>query len=412
MLNIDREIVLKKIVEFLIVIFLALFVGVTVGVVETVFSFGVMHIGELHSQYNYYLTPFLFLAALFLTYIYKNFGGKANMGPNLMFKVSRGEEDHMPMRVAPMILLATWVTHLVGGSAGKEGAGIQIGATIGNNAARIFKFEGLGQIMLLVGMSSAFASLFEAPIAAIFFALEVTTIGAPKVKALLPCSIGAFTAYLISEFLGYPKLGYAVDASFTYNAANIAILLLFGVIFAAVGLLFIYATDLSDKYLKKFIKNDYLRVTLVGIPLSLALMFTFNGRYSGLGTSIFEGAFVGDDAWYDFLLKIVFTALTLTIGLKGGKLLPLIAIGASLGAVLGEAFGIGYAIGAALGCVAILASATNSLIWPIFAGAEMFGYQYIPLFMIVTVVAYVSNFDKSIYNQKKVDFIKMFEGSK
>jgi hypothetical protein len=93
MLNIDREIVLKKIVEFLIVIFLALFVGVTVGVVETVFSFGVMHIGELHSQYNYYLTPFLFLAALFLTYIYKNFGGKANMGPNLMFKVSRGEED-------------------------------------------------------------------------------------------------------------------------------------------------------------------------------------------------------------------------------------------------------------------------------------------------------------------------------
>lgn len=402
--------ILNQLLKFLLVIILAALVGAIVGAVDALFTQGVEEIASLNIHHVYIFTPFLPLAGLLIVFIYQKSGDKTRGGSSLIFKAARSKEDHVPLLIAPMVIIGTFLTHLFGGSSGKEGAGIQVGAAIGSNFGRLFKIDDLGQILLIVGISAAFSSLLGTPVAAIFFAAEITTIALGKIKALLPSAIGSISAFIISHYLGFEKMSLGPIA-----IPEVSIFLLFkvaiiGFIFGLFGFLVVKAFSHSHAFFKRMIKNPYLRVFIFSIPLALLLIFWHDGRYSGLGTNLILASFNGSQVyWYDFLAKMGLTVITLAIGFKGGKLIPIFATGATLGAVIAPIFGFNPVFGAAIGVIALFASTTNSLIWPLFFGAEMFGYQYMPFFITVALISYLCNFDSSIYSQKKIDMVKMIE---
>lgn len=255
-------------------------------------------------------------------------------------------------------------------------------------------------------MAVGFAGLFRTPIAATFFALEVLVAGELRYRALFPAVSASITASVISGLMGLGKFTFALKEAmptdFGMSWDLLWKLLVLGLIFGVVGGLFAWALKLAKKFTGK-IKNPILRIALMGIGLAAVLMLLYQGRYSGLGTNLIQSSFHGETIYYwDWILKAILTILTLAAGFQGGEVTPLFSIGASLGVALSGIFGLPVVFVAALGYAAVFGGATNTLLAPILIGGEIFGYEYLPCFFIVCVIAYIFNLNKSIYSPQKI----------
>ena len=385
----------------------ALLIGSIVGIIDTIFGRLLLEIGELRSDYLLFLLPFLAPCGLFITYLNRSYGGKSQKGMELLFEVGEGREKDIPKRLIPLTILSTWLTHLFGGSAGREGVAVQLGGTVAHALRRDSLGPHASRIYLVTGMAAGFGGLFQTPLAAIFFAMEVLVVGRIEWRALYPATIAAFVASWTSHTLGLEKFTQHLSDQLSLSPLVFFQLLLLGVIFGLTGKLFAYLLGKFKQTFAHAFVNPYVRIGVVGLGLSVLLYIFGTGRYTGLGTNLISYSFVGADGkslitGADWILKLLFTVTTIAAGYKGGEVTPLFSIGASLGVWLAPFFGLPVYLVAALGYAAVFAGATSTTIGPILIGCEVFGFQYWPAFLLVCLVATRLFPALSIYGGQKV----------
>lgn len=381
---------------------LALVIGLLVGGIDTLFGRTLLWISAFRDQHFLYLVPFLALVGLVIVFLYQRFGGKAGQGMGLVFQVGHGEERGIPKRLIPLVIVTTWLTHLFGGSAGREGVAVQLGATIAHWFSRKIPWFDLSKTLLVTGMAAGFAGLFQTPLAATFFALEVLIVGELYLPALYPALVAALTASWTSHALGLEKFSQEVAVSLTWSPDLIWRLALLGLAFGVCGNTFAFTLAWLKKKVAYVLPNPYLRIAVLGVCLSLLLFVLGMGRYAGLGTNLISASFAGQSIQsYDWLLKLLLTALILAAGYQGGEVTPLFAMGASLGVILAGLVALPVALVAALGYAAVFGSATSTLLGPILIGGEVFGFANLPYFIIVCSIAFLLNPASSIYGAQK-----------
>ena len=387
---------------YLKLIIASIIIGLIVGIIDTIFGRGLLLIGDIRKEYLYYFVPFLALAGLLIVFIYQKFAGKTGKGMGLIFEVGNGTEKEIPLRLIPIVTVATWITHLFGGSAGREGVAVQLGATLSHRFNKYFNFPDKSKVFLVTGMAAGFGGLFQTPIAALFFGLEVLALGNLQLYALLPAIVAAFTASWTSSFLGLEKFTHIVNITLSITPMTFVKFAILGIIFGIAGNLFVYLQSFLKKFAAEKIKNPYYRIFIIGIFLSVILLLLHEGRYTGLGTNLIENSFSGKQIFgYDWILKLLLTTLTLAAGFQGGEVTPLFSIGASLGVVIAIFFGLPIEFVAAAGYISVFGSATNTLLAPIFIGGEVFGFNNLPFFVIIVIFAYLVNRKISTYGLQK-----------
>ena len=347
----------------------------------------------------------IWLIGVIIVYCYNRFGGKSSKGMSLIFEVSQGKEDKIPLRLIPFIIISTWATHLFGGSAGREGVAVQIGATFSNWVGDKINIKDTKKIFLITGMSAGFSGLFQTPIAAIFFAIEVLIAGNIHYRALIPAITASFMASTTSHLLGLEKFTFSLSSNINLNFITILKIIILGIIFGLVGGSFAICLKNIKTFFTNKIKNPIKRIFIISIILSIIFLVLYKGRYSGLGTNLINASFYNEQIYaYDWMLKFILTIITLSIGFQGGEVTPLFSIGASLGVILASLFNLPLEFVASLGYISVFGSATNTFFAPIFIGGEVFGYEYMPYFFISMAFAYTFNFNKSIYSLQQANY--------
>ncbi|MBJ8349652.1 chloride channel protein [Streptococcus zalophi] len=398
---INQKTVLTFVKKNLLFIVLGLVIGLITGAFDMVFGRVLLLIGDVRTEHPLFFIPFLGLAGLVILYLYQHYGGRANGGMGLVFRVGHGKEQSIPKRLIPLIILTTWLTHLFGGSAGREGVAVQIGATISNFFTNSFD-DANRRLFLITGMAAGFAGLFQTPLAATLFAIEVLFIGRMRLSALVPVLVASYTASATSQFLGLEHFAIPIKVSLAITPILFMKLAVLGLLFGLTGNAFALGLKQSKKWLADKLPNAYLRIVLIGSILALTFLLLDMGRYSGLGTNLISASFSdGSILSYDWLLKLVLTLLTLAIGFQGGEVTPLFAIGSSLGVVLAPIFGLPISLVAALGYASVFGSATSTFLAPILIGAEVFGMENFPYFFIVMVFTMSFGKRNSIYGEQK-----------
>lgn len=387
----------KQILQLLL---FSVLMGLLAGLVTTFFGKILLEIGQVRSEYFDYLVPFLALAGLVVVFVYQKWGREVQAGMGLVFKAGQGKDAQISPVLIPLIISTTWLSHLFGASVGREGVAVQLGASLSHWLQK-HGFSDLSKDMVTkIGMAAGFAGLFQTPLAASFFAIEVLIVGQYAWRSLIYCLIAAFTASTTSHLLGLEKFAHAISAppfQLTYGFKLLLLALCFGII----GNLFACFLAQAKNILTRWLPNPYLKITIMGLGLTVLLYFFHHSRYSGLGTNLIEASLVGEQIFaYDWLLKLLLTCLCLAAGFQGGEVTPLFAIGASSGAVLAGLLGLPTVLVAALGYCAVFGSATNTLLAPILIGYEVFGWNIIPYAIPVLALAYLVNRKQTIYGQQ------------
>lgn len=388
--------------EIIMYTFIAVIVGVLVGIIDAIFGEVLLKITDVRNSNIIKLVPFLPVAGVLIMILYRRYSKESLKGMSLVFQTGHGECEKIPKRLMPLVMLSTWITHLFGGSAGREGVAVQLGATFSHTLGRKMKLPNNSRTLLVVGMAAGFAGLFQTPLAATFFAMEVLVAGTLLYEVLLPALTASFVASYTSHFLGLEKFSVSIHETLNLSIFTIFKVILLGVLFGIVGGGFAHVLEFSKKFLANKIENPIKRIFFIGFGISISLLILNFGRYCGLGTNLINASFFGGVIYnYDWILKIILTVLTLSVGYQGGEVTPLFSIGASLGIVLGTLLGLPPILVAALGYAAVFGSATNTLLAPILIGAEIFGTNNILLFVIVCSIAYVFNGNRTIYTAQK-----------
>lgn len=383
----------------------AIVTGCCVGAVGTMFH----HILDwvTHTrQENSWILFFLPLAGIVIVFLYQCAGGSSNKGTNLVISAIQSGE-RVPLRMTPLIIVSTALTHLTGGSAGREGAALQIGGSLGNFFAKIAKYDTKDtKITIMCGMSACFSALFGTPIAAAVFSMEVINVGIMQYSALVPSIISAITAFIIARLTGLSGTRFTVDIVPDLNALTCVKMILIAIIFACASILLCTALHKSSDLFKKFIKNDYLRIVVAAL-LIIALRYTLGTTdYLGAGTSVIESSFLIRCAWYVFLLKILFTAITLGGGFKGGEIVPTLFVGATLGSFLAPLIGLPIGLCAACGMVSVFCGVTNCPLTSLILAIEMFGSNCMLFCALCIAISYLLSGHFSLYTTQKIAISK------
>lgn len=394
---------LKKTKENLYYMLAALMIGLIVGSIDALFGRVLLAITDFRGKYVYILVWFLPVAGLFITWMYHRFNETSLKGMTLVLETAQGKRENIPLALVPLVMIGTWITHLFGGSAGREGVAVQIGATLSHWFARRFKFKNNGRVLLIAGMAAGFGGLFQTPLAAVFFAMEAVMAGAMIYEAFLTSLIASFTASAVSNALGLEKFEVPLKQSFNPSESKTMFyMVILGVAFGLTGRVFSVLLKKSREFMAEKFENPYKRIGFVSIPLSVILFVLWNGRYCGLGTNLISQTFTGGEIFiFDWIIKLILTVMTLSIGFQGGEVTPLFSIGASLGFCLGNLFGISPVLCGALGYAAVFGSATNTVIAPFLIGIEVFGAKNTLAFVMVCSIAYIVNGNRSIYGAQE-----------
>ncbi len=382
----------------------AIVTGVLVGGIDAVFGRVLLALSDFRTGHVWYLLPFLPVAGLVIVWLYHFFSEESLKGMGLVLETGQGKRGHIPLVLIPLVTVGTWMTHLFGGSAGREGVAVQIGAVAGHTLEDRFHISGNKKTMLITGMAAGFGGLFQTPLAAAFFAMEVITAGKMEYEAMLSAITASYAASFTSHWLGLEKFAVNIGAKLTISDRNVfAAIIIFGIIFGLTGRVFAGLLKWSKEKMSHIFVNPYARIGIVSIPLVILLAVLYQGRYCGLGTNLIAAAFDGQTVcYYDWIIKLLLTVLTLSIGFQGGEVTPLFSMGATLGIVLGGICGLPVEPCAALGYAAVFGSATNTLIAPILIGMEVFGTGNALAFVLVCAIAYAVNGNRSIYSAQNV----------
>lgn len=332
---------------------------------------------------------------------YYLYGDSVVKGNNLLLEEFHSPKKVIPFRMVPLVLFGTILTHLFGGSAGREGTAVQMGAAIADRFTTILKLSKRDrQIILIVGISAGFAAVFGTPLAGGIFALEVLVLGRIRLDAIVPSFMGAVLANYFCEIWGVGHTHYFISEVAEMNPINLLWSLLAGIIFGLVAMLFSKSTHFWSNLFSKYIKYPPLRPTIGGVILAIVIFSMGTTKYIGLGIPTIVDAFNNNLNSYDFLLKILFTSFTLGAGFKGGEVTPLFFIGATLGNVLIWFIPLPMSLLAGMGFVAVFAGATNTPIACTIMGIELFGIESGVFIAIACSAAYLFSGHSGVYSSQ------------
>ena len=385
--------------------FLAVVMGIVGGLLGAVFHHVLHFVTHLRLEHTW-LVLLLPIGGLLTVAWYRLLNLKRNRGTNEIIDAVLDGEELKP-QIAPGIFGAAVLTHLFGGSAGREGAALQLG---GSAASALSKFFGLKRhsrrVLIMAGMSSVFAGLFGTPLTAALFCMEFESVGTIFSPALLPCYLAAFAASTVSGMLGVHAEGIAITTFYNLSPLWAIKCALLAALIALLGIAMCKVFHTAEHLAAHHIKSPWVRIFAGGVVIALMTQLVGDHRFNGAGMDMALGAIEGHGQWYYFLVKMLFTAVTLAAGFKGGEIVPTFCIGATFGCFLGSILGLDAGMAAALGLVGLFCCATNSPLASIVLSIEMFGGTNLHLFALVCVICFVLSGKSGLYASQIHQFSK------
>jgi H+/Cl- antiporter ClcA len=394
-------------------------VAIVVGLLVAFFLW-LLDIATATRWQHLWLIFFLPAGGIIISWLYRYYGKNSDAGNNLIMDEIHKPGGGIPARMTPMILFTTVLTHLFGGSAGREGTAVQMGGSIAALFARWFKLHHeQKRILLMCGMSAGFGAVFGTPVAGAVFALEVLTIGRIKYDALIPCLIAGIVADITCTSCGIHHTQYSIAFTdhttryFPLIAFDVALLfkvVLAGVLFGLVGFLFAELSHLIKTSSNQYIPSKWL-IPVVGAVLIVSISYLIGSfDYLGLGVtnpnsggvSIVNAFKEGSTGYLSWFWKLLLTAITLGMGFKGGEVTPLFFIGATFGNTLAALTGAPIDLFAGLGFIAVFAAATNTPLACTLMGIELFGSENMIYYAVACFTAYYFSGHSGIYKSQRV----------
>ena len=383
----------------------AVFMAVITGIIGGLFYF-LLACSKTFFNSHWYAVLFLPCAGIFIAFIYKKFDKAGKQNTNLVI-ASIHSDKNVPIKMMPLIFFSTILTHLFGGSAGREGAALQIGGSIGNFFGNIFKFDDKDKhVLIMCGMSGAFAALFKTPMAAAVFSMEVISVGVMYYSALVPCVIAALVSVSIASVFSSHVENFNIAFIPEFNLINGTKIFIISILCAAVSVLFCIILHKCEHIFKIYIRNVYLRIIIGGVIIVILTFLIGTNDYNGAGMEIIEKAVEGNVVWYAFIMKIVFTAITLGTGYKGGEIVPALFVGASFGCLAGTIAGLSPSLCAAVGMISVFCGVTNCPISSLLLGFELFGMEASKYFILAIAVSYMVSGYYGLYRSQKIIYSK------
>ena len=383
---------------------LSLLIGTLCGLVGTAFHICINYVTNLRNTYEF-IFYFLIIGGLIIIFLYRRFGLYTDPGTNVVIESVRMNEVVPPV-LAPAVFLSTVITHLVGGSSGREGAALQIGGSISTYISYLLGLKDEDHVILIMaGMSAVFSALFGTPITATIFSMEVISVGVIYYAALLPCLFSSLIAFYISQSLGCSATKYILNEVLKLDPIIIGKVICIAIIVAIISIEFVSLMHYSTHIFHTKFNNAYFRISIGSIIIYL-LVILFGKRYLGAGMNIVEDALYSHVYWYDFILKAIFTAVTIGCGFKGGEIVPTFVIGASLGYILGILFNVNPHIIAAISLVGMFCCVVNCPITSLLLSVEVFGINYLIPMSIVISICYLMSGYFSLYQSQKIIYYK------
>ncbi len=378
-------------------------VGVICGAASALFLWMLDHATALRMEHGQ-LVFTLPLAGLVLGWLYERFGQPIKAGNNLVIDTIHDDGPEIPLRMAPMVLVGTVLTHLFGGSAGREGTAVQMGASLADALAHRLRLgKELRRQLVSAGVAGGFGAVFGTPIAGAVFGLEFVVLGRIEYRALVPALVASVVGDLTTRSLGIEHTLYPAAPALGLTPRLLGIWLVFGAAMAATSVVFIELTHGLKSLGERFLPRLPLRMFVGGVVVVLLATALGTQDYLGLGVPTIVRAFEDPDLpAYAFAAKLVFTAVTLGAGFLGGEVTPLFFVGATLGSVLARAFGLPLELGAGIGLAAVFAAASNTPLALSIMAVELLGAQILPHVMLVCVVAYLLTGHRSIYPSQRL----------
>lgn len=379
--------------------------GIVVGTTGTLFYFSMSFVTKLRGDYPWILY-FLPIGGLLIVGAYRFMHDENDTGTNLVLSAIHSG-DHLPLKMAPLIFISTLITHLCGGSAGREGAALQLGGSIGNGIGRLFHFDEKDKhIMIMCGMSAAFSALFGTPMAAAIFSMEVVSVGIMHYSALVPCVVAALIAHGIAINAGASAETFIIEEIPSFRVETAVIISVLAIICAVVSIVFCVMLHQSEYFYKKIFKNPYIRIAAGGCFIVILTLLVGDQSYNGTGINVIERCFDGTVRPEAFFMKMVFTALTLGAGFKGGEIVPSFFTGAAFGCLFGNLIGFSSTLCSAVGMTAVFCGVTNCPITSLLISFELFGYEGMPYFLLAVAFSYMLSGYFGLYHSQKIMYSK------
>lgn len=383
----------------------AILVGTIVGLCGSAFYFGMSYVTFLRTAHSW-LILLLPAGGLVIVGLYHLFHDEKDTGTNLVISAIHSGYE-LPFRMAPLIFISTLITHLFGGSAGREGAALQMGGSIGNALGRLFRFDEKDKhVMIMCGMSAAFSALFGTPMAAAIFPMEMVSVGVMYYIALVPCVISSLVAHGIAVSFGVSNELFLIGEIPAFGILSSVKISVLAILCALVSILFCVILHQTGHLYKKLFKNPYLRVFAGGCLIVLLTCLVGSQSYNGTGINIIENCINGTVRPEAFLLKMIFTALTLGAGYKGGEIVPSFFTGAAFGCLFGNLLGFSPTLCTAVGMTSVFCGVTNSPITSLLISFELFGYDGMPYFLLATAFSYMLSGYFGLYHSQKIVYSK------
>ena len=378
-------------------------IGAVGGVVGTLFHLGVDHATELrvHHPWILYLLP---VGGLVITAIYRVTRTEGKGTNDIIRSVHFG--SHIPFLLVPVIFVSTVITHLCGGSAGREGAALQIGGGIGYKTGRLLRMNEKDlSLATMCGMSGVFSALFGTPLTAMLFSLEVVSVGMLHYAGLIPCLTAALAGFWVSSAMGVPPTRFAIVSMelLPFDMARVAAL---AALCAVVSILFCRMLHAVEHAAEHWLKNVWLRAAVGGAVL-IVLTLLVGTDYNGAGMGIIEQALAGEAKVMAWVWKILFTAVTIGCGFKGGEVVPSFFIGAVFGCVVGPLLGLDAGFAAGIGLICVFCGAVNCPLASIVLSVELFGAGNLLYFAMACAISYLLSGYCGLYSSQTIVYSKM-----
>lgn len=391
-------------------------IGITSGCVSTAFYYA-FHWAISMRQAHPWLIWLLPVGGVIIVLLYRVCHMEKDKGTNFVL-ISVRENAPMPVRTAPLVFISTVMTHLLGGSAGREGAILQIGGSISNSIGRLMKLDDKdSRVITMCGMAAAFSALFGTPLTAAVFAMEVVSVGVMYYAAIVPCTISSLVGLTVAKALGVTGTSFALDGIPSFAPLPLLQTLGMGILVALLSVVFCRVMRNTHRLYDRFFPNKFARAIAGGLMIIALtyLMWIWNPGtydYNSAGEAVIHAATLGHARPEAFLWKILFTAITLGAGYKGGEIVPVFFVGATFGCTVAPFLGLSPSFGAGLGMVSLFCGVTNCplssllLAFELFGASSGFSVQSLSLFAVSIAVSYMLSGYYGLYSEQKIMYSK------
>jgi len=409
--KIREKIALKDQSQYFIYLFRWIFISAIISLIvgtASAFFLNALNWATNWRESHLWMIALLPIGGLVIGLSYHYWGNSVVKGNNLLLEEFHSPKQIISLKMAPLVVFGTIITHLFGGSAGREGTAVQMGGAIADQFTMIFKLRPRDRkIVLVMGVSAGFSSVFGTPLAGAIFALEVMVLGRMRYEALLPSLFAAVFSNLVCNAWGANHTHYAIAAITEVTPLFVLYSVFAGIIFGLVAMVFSRSISFWGKLFKTKISYPPLRPFIGGIIIAIAVYLLGTTKYIGLGVPTLISSFNESGLPYDFILKLLFTTFTIGAGFKGGEVTPLFFVGATLGNALALFLPLPMALLTGMGFVAVFAGATNTPIACTLMGIELFGGGNAVYIGIACFVAYFFSGHTGIYTSQIVGSPKM-----